>query len=370
LTDRIVNNNAELMKTSALTLSFHKFKQASSLLAVGLVIASLSACKNQDAVPAPAPAPAKIVKMQEVEAGSGPVSLVLAADIRARIETKLAFRVPGRVSQRLVEIGQLVPKGTPLARLDAQDYQLSVAAARSQQTATEIDAKQAESDLRRLEDLQRKGFVSEAALEQRRSAAAAAQARVAQAKAQSGSQGNQVGYTTLVASETGVVVVRIARQAEKDAVVAVPESQMDQVRKSQPVLVTSSALPGKRFEGVVREISPLADAGTRTFAVKVGLADAQALALGMSAQAQFGPSLAQPAAALVRIPLSALVNIKGQTIVWLVQENKVVERRVSASVAGGENEVLVQGLRAGDRIVVAGGHLLAANDRVQAWVAK
>jgi membrane fusion protein, multidrug efflux system len=303
-----------------------------------------------------------------------------------RSETKLAFRVPGRISQRLVDVGQLVSKGTPLARIDPQDYQLSVAAARSQQVATEIDAKQAESDLRRIEELQRKGFVSEAALEQRRSAAAAAQARVAQAKAQSGAQGNQVGYTTLLASEAGVVVgldaevgqivaagqtvVRIARQSEKDAVVSVPESMMDQVRKSQPVWLISSALPGKRFEGAVREISPLADAGTRTFAVKVGLVEAQALQLGMSAQAQFGPALAQTNAAQVRIPLSALVNLKGQTIVWLVQENKVVERRVSTTTTGSDNEVIVDGLRAGDKIVAVGGHLLTANERVQAWVAK
>ncbi len=373
------------MKLTPSTASMHHISPRFAILGLTVFGLLLAGCKNETAAVA-APEPVKIVKVgQARNAGSGD-ALSLAAEIRPRIETKLAFRVPGRITQRQVEIGQVVAKGSVLARLDPQDYQLSVAAARSVQTAAEVDAKQAESDLKRQEDLQRKGFVSEAALEQRRSVAAAAQARVAQARAQAGSQGNQVSYTQLTASEAGVVVgmdaeigqvvaagqtvIRVARLGEKDAVASIPESQVEQVRKSQSVVVTSSAVPGKQFTGQVREISPLADPATRTFTVKISLSDAAALQLGMSAQVQFGSPDSSLVSEGVLIPLAALVNAKGATVVWVVEGDRIVERAVSVSTSASANDVLVRGLKAGETFVAAGGHLLAKGDKVKAWVSK
>jgi membrane fusion protein, multidrug efflux system len=356
------------------------------LAAVGLLL--LGAC-SKPAPPASAdkpqaPVAARSVKMTPALAlGETTQGFQLAAEIRPSIEARVGFRVAGRVTKRLVSLGSQVKVGTLIAQIDPQDYQLSASAAKSAQLAAETEARQTQSDYQRYVELHRKGFISDAALEQRKNAASASTARVDQAKAQTSSQNNQTAYTSLTAPSAGVVVgveaevgqvlaagqtvVRIAKDDDKQAWINVPEALLGQFALNKPIDLTSSALPGKLIKGAVVEISPLADPATRTFLVKIRLEPNAGLQLGMSAQAKVllqGNPMEQ---SLTKVPLTALVHSAGKTQVWVVVQGKVQARDVKVIAASGQSEAQVQGLAPGEQVVAAGSNLLANGDSVVAW---
>ena len=161
--------------------------------------------------------------------------------MRARVESRLGFRVAGKITRRQAELGQHVKAGQVLAQLDPQDYQLAADAARAQHAAALTNRDLAAADLKRYRDLREQNFISGAELERRETTYKAAQAQLEQAQAQLASQGNQASYTTLVADVPGVItaieaepgqvvaagtpVVRIAQDGARDVVFAVPEDR-------------------------------------------------------------------------------------------------------------------------------------------------
>ena len=207
-------------------------------------------------------------------------------DVRARWESALGFRVPGKIVARLVEVGQQVKKGQVLARLDPEDQKLSAEAAKQQLVAARSDYRQAKADLVRYKDLFDKGFISAAEYDKRKTTYDTAAARLEQATAQLELNRNQTAYTTLHADQDGVVT---AVQAEVGQVVtAGPDGGQSRApgreggrgqraRRTgwpscaQPRKSTSRCgpRPGKNYKGRIREISPSADNVTRTYTVKV-----------------------------------------------------------------------------------------------------
>ena len=192
--------------------------------------------------PAPQPEPIRAVKLMTVglgAIGSGPE---FAGEVRARVESRLSFRVGGKLLLRQAEIGQRVRAGQVLAQLDPQDYRLAADAIRAQLQVALTNRDLAEAEFRRYKDLKEQNFVSGAELERREATLKAANAQVEQVRAQLSVQGNQSAYATLVADVAGTVtavdveagqvvsagtpVVRIAQDGPRDVVFAVAEDRL------------------------------------------------------------------------------------------------------------------------------------------------
>ncbi|MBK8065950.1 MAG: efflux RND transporter periplasmic adaptor subunit [Betaproteobacteria bacterium] len=167
--------------------------------------------------PPPKPEDIRPVRVQKIDAASAERHIELAGEVRARYETRLAFRVGGKMTERLVEVGSIVRAGQAVARLDPRDLELAVAASRAQVTSAEADRNLAAADLKRYRDLREKNFISQAEFERRQSALDTADARLEAARAQSRQVGNQAGYAVLTADAAGVIT---AIEAEAGQVLA------------------------------------------------------------------------------------------------------------------------------------------------------
>src|SRR5690606_37107385 len=99
-----------------------------------------------------------------------------AGEVRARTESRLGFRVPGKILQRQAELGQRVRAGQLLAQLDARDFELAATAARAQVSAAQTQRDLAAADAKRFETLRAQNFISGAEMERRQASLKAAQA--------------------------------------------------------------------------------------------------------------------------------------------------------------------------------------------------
>jgi len=341
-------------------------KNPAALAVLALV---LVACSE---APPPAVAP-RLVRTLIV--GSGDTAAEGAqrsysGEVRARIETTLGFRVAGKIVERRADLGQAVKAGHVLARLDPTDAGLQVTQAEAQRAL-------AAADVARYRDLKAKNYISASALDARETAFKAAEAQAQLAK-------NQASYTTLVADRAGVIgqvlaepgqvvsagqaVFRLASDGEREIAIAFPEGEFSAFRLGQAAQVSFWATPGaaaKPLAGRLREISPVADPVTRTYAARVSLKDADPLLpLGMTATVRF-PS-ATPGATRLLVPLSAIFQQGNQPAVWRVgADNTVKLQAVSVAEFTDRGAVVVAGLTGGEQIVAAGANLLTAGEKVR-----
>ncbi len=232
--------------------------------------ALLAACSRS----APPEEPVRSVKLLTVGVGAMQSTLEYSGEVRARVESRLGFRVAGKIVQRQAELGQRVKAGQVLAQLDPRDYQLAADAARAQLASATTQRDLAAADFKRFQALKDQNFISGAELERRAATLKAAQATLDQARAQLSSQGNQTAYTTLVADVAGVVtgieaepgqvvaagtpVVRIAQDGARDVVFAVPEDKVGLIQPGQDVTVRGWS-GGAPLAGRVREVAASAD---------------------------------------------------------------------------------------------------------------
>lgn len=338
---------------------------------------TLGACGEK----APAPEVVPLVVTQKVVPGDAGLHASYAGEVRARSESALGFRVGGKIVERLVDVGAVVKMGTPLARIDARDLQLNSASVRSQLAAAQADAVQAQADYTRYNDLYQKKFVSSAEIDKRKATLDVAQARLDQAKAQLNVADNQSTYSVLAADRAGVItaveaeagqvvaagqtVVRLARDAEKEILIAVPENRLPELQSAQKIEVTLWAMPNKRYGGKIREISPGADAVTRTYAVRIAVAEADAdMRLGMTASVLL---LESGAGNAVVLPLTALYQQGTNTALWIVDQTTQTLKLAPVKVGVfRENTVtIVSGVREGDLVVTAGVHKLTQGQKVR-----
>jgi len=349
----------------------------SAVTVATFVILSLTGCSK----PAPVAEDIRPVRTMIIAPAQSSAIAELAGEIRPRVESRVGFQVAGRIVSRLAEVGQTVKSGQVLATIDPADFRLAATAAQAQLTAAQADRDQQRADYKRFEELQQKGFISGADLERRKASLDAAEARYQQAAAQSNVSSNQAAYTALRAPGIGVVtavdaevgqvvtagqsVLRIAQTAEKEIAIAIPESRLDTLRRIPDVRVSLWASEGVSLRGRVREISPIADAATRTYPARISLIDPPpSVALGMTATVVFEAPLPVP---IIAVPLQALLKETDGTYVWLLDPASMSVRRTKVQIAtvAGNSVVLGAGVKPGDTIVTAGVHLLKEGQKVK-----
>ena len=354
-------------------------RQATLMLAACSMVALLLGCSQ----PPPPAEPVRAVKLLTVGVDALQAQHDYAAEVRARVESRLGFRVAGKLLRRHVEVGQRVRAGQLLAEIDPQDYQLAADAARAAVAAAQTNRDLAAADFRRFAALKEQNFISGAELERRDTALKAAQAQLDQAQAQLAAQGNQAAYARLVADAAGVVtaldaevgqvvtagqpVVRLAVDGERDVVFSVPEHQLARWRVGDAVSVRllgrAEPLPAR-----LREIGASADPATRTYQLKAALPAAAPAALGMTATVM--PVAGRGAAPVaMRLPTSALRQEGGATAVWLFDPatSTVRSQTVQVATADGNEAVIGAGLQPGQQVVVAGVHVLQPGQKVTVW---
>ena len=356
------------------------------LLLIGFVsVGLLAACSK----PEPAVDPIRAVCTVTIAAQSTGGVQEYAAEVRPRTESRLSFRVGGKMLRRLVDLGDTVKAGQVLAQLDAQDLRLGQDAAQAGVAVAKANLDQAAADFKRYKDLRDQGFISSADLERRETTVKSAQAQFEQARAQANVQGNQAGYASLVADASGVVtgvdvepgmvvsagtpVLRLAHDGPRDVVFAVPEDKVGLIK-------ALSVQPGRfklRLWGAaaeplpatIREISAAADPVTRTFLVKADIGTGTATGVRLGQTATVLVELPQTVG-VAKLPLSALREEQGRTTVWLVDRSNMTVKVQAVQLAGadGNDAVITAGLSPGMVVVTAGVHVLTPGQKVKFYV--
>ncbi|NQE29360.1 efflux RND transporter periplasmic adaptor subunit [Herbaspirillum seropedicae] len=342
------------------------------------LVITLAACSK----PAPvADAPREVVVLQAQQRGQAG-TLHLPAEVQSRYVTSMSFRIAGQLAERRVHLGDVVRKGQVLARLDPADANQNASAAQAELASARQHLDAAEKQLQRDVQQAREALISPQQLEQSQDAHAAALSQFKAAQARAAVAGNQRDYTTLVAQHDGVIsaeqantgdvlaagqpVYSLAWSGQVDVVTEVADRQVATLQPGAAAVVTLAALPGKTFTGKVREVSPAADAQSRTYRVKVTLEQPDpAVRLGMTGEVAITPA-ASSAAPVLLLPATALFHQGDRPALWVVGEQGQLELRPVTVAAYGERSISVsQGVTASDKVVVQGVHTLTAGEKVK-----
>jgi RND family efflux transporter MFP subunit len=332
---------------------------------LALVAIALAGCNDQVAQK-PAPSRPVLVATAHYEAETPERSFV--GTIRPRIEADMGFRVAGKVAKRLVEVGQTVEVGQPLATLDEVDLKLQAEQAVAELNAATGVVAQAVAAETRAKDLKVKGWTTDAQLDSAKAAADEARARLNRAERSVDLTKNSLSYATLEADARGVVTatlvepgqvvaagqtaIRVARFAEKEAVVAIPETLVGRA-KAGAATVTLWSEPDRKYEARLREISPSADPATRTYLAKFSLPGAgDKVELGMTATL----TLSDPATQRVaRLPLSALFRQGGDASFYVVDDKgDITLQPVQVKSYESNDVVITGGVDEGAKVVALG----------------
>lgn len=340
-------------------------------LALGILLAACGGDQAQDDAARP------VLVTQPRAAAGGFISL--AGEIRAREESPLSFRVAGKLVERRVDIGDHVRRGDVLATLDAGDLQARARAARAQLAAAQAELGRARADRARFAALAEQQLVSRSTMDAQDAAAVAAQGQVDAARAELEVAGNQAAYSQLRAPADGVIAARQAEAGEvvgagqpiytlaadgrREVAFAVSEGAIDTIKPGQAVQVELWSAPGQRWPGIVREVAPVADPASRTFAARATVdAPGGALDLGQSARVFIGGNGEEA----LSVPLSALQRIGDGVAVFVVdpQTSTLKLQPIQVGPFGSDLAPVTGGLAADAWVVAAGGHLLREGQEV------
>lgn len=321
------------------------------------------------------------VRVQKIVSSPVKEESVYSGEIKARFETPMAFRVAGKIAQRVVDVDTRVKKDQLLATLDPTDYQLSMRSLHAQVAAAEADFDFQKSELARFSNLLKKRYISQTDYNNRLNAYNGAKAKLDEVRALFEQTRNQSDYTKLRALSDGVVtsidaetgqvvaagqtVMRIARLEEKEAIINVPENSLNEVRAADDIRVALWAQPSKFYNGRLREISPGADPVTRTYIVKVTILDADdAVQLGMTANVAMGHKIADH---VQHLPLTAVVAKENQTFVWIVDPDTNTAKLTPVKLGEyrGNLVSVIAGLTDNQQVVTAGVHKLFPSQKVK-----
>lgn len=343
----------------------------------GAIFAALAGCSDEVAETKEVLRPVKVVEIAKADDAR---RLDYSGSVRARVEMNLGFRVNGKITERLVDVGDRVKPGDLLARVDPNDYQLAVKSAQANLAAAVKQVETTDLARKRAEQLFAKNVTPKSELEQASlsydqavSARDSASSSLEQAR-------NQVSYADLKSDQNGIVttinadvgqvvgsgtpVVTVAVDGEKEVQIAVPEMDIAQFKSGKMVKARFWSDDALTLEGKVREVAGSADQQSRTFAVRVSLPNDPRILLGMTATIE---AKVEDEKVLISIPLSALAEKEGRQIVWVVDRGTgtVHARDIKVADFTDSGVRVTDGLRAGDVVVAAGTQFMTENLKVK-----
>jgi multidrug efflux system membrane fusion protein len=321
-----------------------------------------------------------LVRTAVIGAATEAQSYTYSGEVKGRYESQLSFQVGGKIVKRHVQLGSVVHAGDVLMEIDAKDVKQTVNSNSAQVYSAESQVRLAENNLNRYQKLYESGAISEAQLDQYKSAYDVAVANVRQASAQYVQGFNQLDYSVLYADKAGVIssitaeagqvvaagqsVITIVQDGEREVEISIPENRIDDLRKVQQLKVTFWALPAVNVDAVIREIAPMADTVSRTYKVRVSLLNPpQEVKLGMTSTVTAANMGNQQVAAY--IPLAAIYQHDDTPGVWVVNNESVTLRSIKIGAFGDGKVQVLEGLKNGDVIVTAGVHKLKEGQKVR-----
>jgi RND family efflux transporter MFP subunit len=344
---------------------------------LALVSLVLAGCDNSQAQEEARPErPVLTIKVQYESQTSG---RSFVGTIRPRIESDVGFRVSGKVAKRLVEVGEVVEAGQPLAVLDEADLRLQAEQADAEVKAASGVLVQAAASERRAIELRAKGWTTDVQVDQARAAADEARGRVTRGERSVELTRNNLSYATLTADARGVVtstsaepgqvvaagqgVVRIARIAEKEVAIAVPETLVAHAQAGD-ARVSLWSDPNKTYVAKLRELAPAADPATRTYLAKFSIANApEDVRLGMTATLTLAERENERVA---RVPLSAIYNQGHGPSVFVTDKAGFVELKpVTVKTYETRDALITGGVAEGETVVALGVHKLDIGQKVR-----
>lgn len=344
-----------------------------------LAVAVLSGCQEE----ATAPEPARAVRTVALTAETTFDTVTQTGEVVPMRALDLAFKVPGRIVQRDVTLGDRVQAGDLLAAVDPRDIENSVAMAEAEVAAAEAAEAAARAQADRQRQLFEKDIVAEAALQAAEAEAEAAKGRLDAARSSLASARDQRSYADLRAPVDGIVTAVMADPGEVvaagQAVVQIAEAGAREAAFNVSAELAAEAAPGLAVEvallsdptvavkGAIREVSPVADPVTRTYRVLVALPDApDAMAFGAVVEGR----VAVPVEGSFTVPAAAITVLEGAPAVYVVDGAMKLERRaVTVLRYEAEAAVLSGSLAAGDIVVTAGVSKLRPGQDVTLWEA-
>jgi RND family efflux transporter MFP subunit len=310
---------------------------------------------------------------------AGPSERAFTGVVTARVQSNLGFRVPGKVIQRLVNIGDFVRRGQALMRIDRNDLALAIAAKDAAVASAKARAIQTAADEGRYRTLLDAGVATRQNYDQVKAAADTARAELRQAKAEAQVADNEGGYSVLTADADGVVtdtlaepgqvvaagqtVVKLAHDGPREAAVYLPET----IRPALGSIVRATlygetaSVPAR-----LRQLSDAADPETRTFEARYVLEGVEAKApLGATVTIQLpaGTQTSDPS----EVPIASITDRGNGPGVWALnaKTSSVSFRPVKVLRLGDENAVVADGVKPGEEVVALGAHLLNDGQHVR-----
>ncbi len=353
-------------------------------VAAAVVTTALSVAACSGGKEAPPPAALVVALPVHPQAGVAAGALVrYPVEVVARYSNLMSFRVPGKLIERKVRVGDSVKKGEVVARLDPIDAEKQLASARAALDAAEHRLDFARRQLDRDSAQAAQNLIAPNQLEQTQDAFSSALAGREQAAAQEVVARNNLQYNSLIADHDGVItsenadtgqvvaagqaVYGLAWTGDTDVTLDAAASDLGRIAIGQSASIAFPALPGQTFEARVREITPAADPQSRTYRVKLTLEHpAQLVRLGMSGEATLTASTdAGTGAQTFTVPATAIFHRGNTPAVWVVGLNSSLELRpVTVSAYSEHSTLITNGLRDGDVVVLAGVHTVYSGERV------
>ncbi len=349
-------------------------RRALAACALLLGASGLGACssKEKPGPPVVRPALTMLVELRPAD------HTAFVGSAEPRWVQELAFRVGGRVIRRSASVGDHVKLGAEIGALDPQALLFAMRAAEA--NITSLNARLSDSSrlhVRNAALFEQQGIArssADDALSARDVAAAQlgeGQARLAKAREDLGYsvlRSELDGFVTRISFEVGQtvddqrVVAEVARTDALDLIVDLPESAARTVHVGDRFTISPADAPGAKLGGTARQVNPEADELTRTRRIWIAIEDPQKYGV------RPGTTLAATAAdepRVLRIPASAILDKFGKTSVWVVDEGLARERPVELGGRTQTEATVLQGIKDGDRLIIAGVHGLTENQRVR-----
>ncbi|MFP3516095.1 efflux RND transporter periplasmic adaptor subunit [Pseudomonas sp. SIMBA_077] len=319
------------------------------------------------------------VYVQEVTSRDYAPPIALSGDIQARVQTQLSFRVAGKVIERNVDVGDRIKANQVLARLDPKDLKTQVETAQASVSAQQAQVVQSRAAFIRQQKLLPKGYTSQSEYDSANAAQLSAQSALAAAQAQLANAREQLSYSNLVAEAPGIITARqaevgqvvqatmpmfsLARDGARDAVFNVYESLFIEPPTDPTVQITLLHDPTIKAKGFIREITPAVAAQSGTLQIKVQL---DTLPKGMDLGSIVSVNLTPAPKSSIEMPWSALTKDLSEPAVWVVDEQntaRLQKVKVGRYLTG--SVIISDGLKDGEKVVIAGGQLLHPGIQVE-----